>query len=367
MKAIENLFRTNLNVKKDERVLVFTDTINDEEKLSSNKEKERRERLPMLAKQIQMVGEKYCHISFFSYPALMSHGKEPPKEIWEEVFGKENIRKIEKFWQKIEEKTLTKDEEKEIKNILLNARYDAFIALSNFSTTHTLFRRILTDVCGARYASIPLFDEQMFSGPMAVDWQEMRQRTEKVKNILNETKMVEIFTPQGTHLEIYLNGRVVLSDTGDLSKKASCSNLPAGEVYFAPKEGKTKGTMVIEYSPTTRLKNPLILHIEKGNLSSIEGDDPFKKRLNTIFKRIPLAKNIAELGIGTNDKAKRADNILEAEKILGTVHIAFGDNTSFGGNVSVPFHEDYIQFYPTVVLHKEKGNFLLLQGGELCI
>ena len=367
MKAIENRFRTNLNVKKDERVLVFTDTINDEEKLSSNKEKERRERLPMLAKQIQMVGEKYCHISFFSYPALMSHGKEPPKEIWEEVFGKENIRKIEKFWQKIEEKTLTKDEEKEIKNILLNARYDAFIALSNFSTTHTLFRRILTDVCGARYASIPLFDEQMFSGPMAVDWQEMRQRTEKVKNILNETKMVEIFTPQGTHLEIYLNGRVVLSDTGDLSKKASCSNLPAGEVYFAPKEGKTKGTMVIEYSPTTRLKNPLILHIEKGNLSSIEGDDPFKKRLNTIFKRIPLAKNIAELGIGTNDKAKRADNILEAEKILGTVHIAFGDNTSFGGNVSVPFHEDYIQFYPTVVLHKEKGNFLLLQGGELCI
>lgn len=366
MKAIENLFTINLNIKKDEKVLVFTDTINDEEKLSS-KEKERRERLPLLAKQIQMVGEKYCHISFFSYPALMSHGKEPPKELWEKVFGKENIRKIERFWQKIEEKTLTKNEEKEIKNTLHNAHYDAFIALTNFSTTHTLFRRILTDVCGARYASMPLFDEQMFSGPMAVDWQKLWQRTEKVKKLLEGTKIVEVFTPQGTHLEIYLNGRVVLSDTGDLSKKASCSNLPAGEVYFAPKEGKTKGEMIIEYSPTARLKNPLILHIEKGNLSSIEGDDPFKKRLNTIFKRIPLAKNIAELGIGTNDKAKRADNILEAEKILGTVHIAFGDNASFGGNVSVPFHEDYIQFYPTVVLHKKTGNFLLLQGGELCI
>jgi leucyl aminopeptidase (aminopeptidase T) len=366
MEAMENLFTINLNIKKDEKVLVFTDTINDKEKLSL-KEKERRERLPLLAEQIQMVGEKCCHIYLFSYPALMSHGKEPPKELWEEVFGKENIRKIERFWQKIEEKTLTKNEEKEIKNTVHNAHYDAFIALTNFSTTHTLFRRILTDVCGARYASMPLFDEQMLSGPMAVDWQKMRQRTEKVKNILNETKMVEIFTPQGTHLEIYLNGRDILSDTGDLSKKASCSNLPAGEVYFAPKEGKTKGKMVIEYSPTIRLKNPLILHIEKGNLLNIEGDDPFKKRLNTIFKRIPLAKNIAELGIGTNDKAKRADNILEAEKILGTVHIAFGDNASFGGNVSVPFHEDYIQFYPTVVLHKETGNFLLLQGGELCI
>lgn len=256
MKAIENLFRTNLDVKKDERVLVFTDTINEKEKLSS-KEKERRERLPLLAKQIQMVGEKYCHISFFSYPALMSHGKEPPKEMWEEVFGKENIRKIEQFWQKIEGKTLTEDEEKKIKNTLRNTHYDAFIALSNFSTTHTLFRRILTDVCKTRYASMPLFDEEMFSGPMAVDWQKMWQRTEKVKNILNETKMVEIFTPQGTHLEIYLNGRNILSDTGDLSKRASCSNLPAGEVYFAPKEGKTKGTMVIEYSPTYRLKTLL--------------------------------------------------------------------------------------------------------------
>jgi len=366
MKAIENLFTVNLRVRKDEKVLVFTDTINEEEKISS-KERERREKLPLLAKQIQMAGEKYCHTFFFSYPALMSHGKEPPRKLWEEVFGKENIRKIEQFWQKIEEKTLTKDEEKEIKDTLKDAHYDAFIALSNFSTTHTLFRRILTDVCGARYASMPLFDEQMFSGPMAVDWQKMWQRTEKVKNILEGTKMLEIFTPQGTHLEIYLNGRNILSDTGDLNKKASCSNLPAGEVYFAPKEGKTKGKMVIEYSPTTRLKNPLILHIEKGNLSSIEGDDPFKEKLNAIFERMPLAKNIAELGIGTNDKAKRADNILEAEKILGTVHVAFGDNASFGGNVSVPFHEDYIQFYPTVVLHKETGSFLLLQGGELCI
>jgi leucyl aminopeptidase (aminopeptidase T) len=366
MRAIENLFTINLRVRKDEKVLIFTDTINDKEKLSL-KEKERREKLPLLAKQIQMVGEKYCHIFFFSYPALRSHGKEPPKEIWEEVFGKENIKKIERFWQKIEEKNIKKDEEKTIKNTLRSSCYNAFIALANFSTTHTLFRHILTDVCGTKYASMPLFDEQMFSGPMAIDWQKMWQRTEKVKKLLEGTKMVEVFTPQGTHLEIYLNGRDILSDTGDLSKRGSCSNLPAGEVYFAPKEGKTRGTMIIEYSPTTKLKHPLILHIEKGNLLSIEGNDLFKERLKDVFERIPLAKNIAELGIGTNDKAKRADNILEAEKILGTVHIAFGDNASFGGNVSVPFHEDYIQFYPTVVLHKETGNFLLLQGGELCI
>ena len=42
-------------------------------------------------------------------------------------------------------------------------------------------------------------------------------------------------------------------------------------------------------------------------------------------------RNLAELGIGTNDKASRPDNVLEAEKILGTIHLALGDNTGFGG------------------------------------
>ena len=43
--------------------------------------------------------------------------------------------------------------------------------------------------------------------------------------------------------------------------------------------------------------------------------------------RTTANRNIAELGIGTNDRATRPDNILEAEKILGTIHIALGDNS----------------------------------------
>ena len=52
--------------------------------------------------------------------------------------------------------------------------------------------------------------------------------------------------------------------------------------------------------------------------------------------------NLAELGIGTNDKATLTGNVLEDEKILGTVHVAFGASIAIGGTVSVPIHLDCV-------------------------
>ncbi|MFH0931824.1 MAG: aminopeptidase, partial [Candidatus Zixiibacteriota bacterium] len=56
----------------------------------------------------------------------------------------------------------------------------------------------------------------------------------------------------------------------------------------------------------------------------------------------------AELGIGTNDKARIIGNVLEDEKVMGTVHMAIGDNKSMGGNVSVQSHLDGILLKPTL-------------------
>jgi leucyl aminopeptidase (aminopeptidase T) len=54
-------------------------------------------------------------------------------------------------------------------------------------------------------------------------------------------------------------------------------------------------------------------------------------------------RNLAELGIGTNPNARQPDNVLEAEKIKGTVHIAIGDNIHMGGQVESDLHEDFVQ------------------------
>ena len=108
------------------------------------------------------------------------------------------------------------------------------------------------------------------------------------------------------------------------------------------------------------------MHVVDGVVKDVEGKDPYVDELLAKFSSMPLARNIAELGIGTNDGAKNPANILESEKILGTIHLACGDNSSFGGTISVPYHQDFVIFEPTVVIADSKAQeTLLLDKGRL--
>jgi leucyl aminopeptidase (aminopeptidase T) len=103
------------------------------------------------------------------------------------------------------------------------------------------------------------------------------------------------------------------------------------------------------------LTEPITLTIEKGEVVNIAGSESFADYLREKLAEKEGNRNIAELGIGTNPRAKRPDNILESEKILGTIHIALGDNSSFGGKVKTPFHQDFVFFKPTVTLITAEG------------
>ena len=62
------------------------------------------------------------------------------------------------------------------------------------------------------------------------------------------------------------------------------------------------------------------------------------------------------------------DPILFEEKILGTIHIALGDNSSFGGKVRTSFQKDFVFFKPTVTLISRNGaRSVLLKDGKLSV
>lgn len=359
-KAIRELYITNLAVKKNERALVFTDTLLPEEDINES-DRRRRDALPDLARKVAEAGKELCKdIIFLAYPSLKAHGSEPPKEIWAAAFGREALEKLEGYGllvKLISKEQLSQKETEDIKNIVEANKADAvnvIIALSNFSTSHTKFRDLLTNICKTRYASMPMFDEEMFYGPMQVDWKALKERTDILAVSMDGAEKVLITAPNGTDIEIGMKGRRALADTGDLTSPGAFGNLPAGEVFVAPVEGTTKGVIVLEWAPTFKLSSPVTLKIEKGVVKDISGKDPYAKKLEAKLNENPDFRNIAELGIGTNDMAKRPDNILESEKILGTIHIALGDNSTFGGNVRTPFHQDFVIFNPRVKLLKGK-------------
>ncbi len=366
--VIEKIFTVNLGVKETEKVLVFTDIISRGEINIAKEERQRREKLREIAREVARTGEGFSKTAYVEFQSLEGHGKEPPDLLWEAAFGKEAVAELKKagLLDKLLSKTAGPEDLKSCESIVKRSGLSpaAVVALSNFSTSHTRFRDLLTRCMGTRYASMPLFDEPMLTGVMTADWTEVEKTTLNLIELMKGGEDVMITSANGTSIKFSIKGRTVEPDTGMLTQKGLFGNLPAGEAFLAPLEGTAVGTLVLEWAPTRRLKSPVTLDIKDGLVYNVGGRDEYARELRSKFEENPLFGNIAELGIGTNPKATRPDNILETEKILGTVHIAVGDNSSFGGKVSVPFHQDFIFFNPTMEVLRGSERIEILVDGD---
>lgn len=369
--VLRDIFRVNLGVKKHENVLLFNDRVSEKEDISEV-DINRRLKLSCLVLFLSEIGKNLCKsIITYEYLATGSHGAEPPEELWRLAFGEKAIETLKKenLFNPLLKKTIHDNDLKKVEEIIAKQRtnaVDCVIALSNYSTSHTRFRDFLTRICGCRYASMPLFDISMLGGSMNVDWNELAKRTKKVSKIVSLAEVIQIKTPNGTFLSFSKKGRKALADTGILSKPGSFGNLPAGETFLAPVEGTAHGRLVIEWAPTRQLESPIKLIVKNGSVVDISGSDIYAEYLKSKLAERKENANIAELGIGTNEAARRPDNILESEKILGTIHIALGDNSSFGGRVKTPFHQDFVFFKPTVTLiNKDGSRREILKAGRL--
>ncbi len=354
-KAINKILKNNIALKENEKILIFTDDCKRCEDITANSN------LFEIALLFTECSKNFTSkVNFTYYPSLCGHGKEPPEELWKIVFGEKVIKDLnkKKLFKKITDKSINEEEKKLVYEIIKNANEvpDVVIALPYYSTSHTLFRKLLTEIFGARYCSMPLFKEEMFYTALQEDLSILKKRAEFLKEKLKGAETVIVKSENGTYLRFSVKNREFIEDTGDLTFKGSFSNLPAGEVFVAPVEGTADGKIVIEYAPTFKLESPLTLWLSNGEVVHIQGDDSYKKKLNEKFSQGENNNKLAEFGIGINSQAVDYFNILEAEKIYGTIHLAFGDNSSFGGNMKANFHEDYIISKPTVEIFYSKFN-----------
>ena len=235
---------------------------------------------------------------------------------------------------------------------------DVVFAPTTYSLTHTQARLRATKA-GTRIATMPMITEDMMMrGAMLADYKKVRALTMKVAKLLDNASAVKIETKIGTKLHMSIAGRKAHPDTGIFHNPGDFGNLPAGEAFVAPIEGTAEGHAIVDGSMVDRVRGTVEIIFERGIAKKISGS-PAPGLLKMLRKAGPKAMNLAEFGIGTNPKAKLIGNVLEDEKVLGTCHIALGDNSTFGGRVKVGIHVDGIIKHPTIKLD---GKIVMREG-----
>jgi leucyl aminopeptidase (aminopeptidase T) len=241
------------------------------------------------------------------------------------------------------------------------AASDVLIAPTSQSLSHTAARKRATDA-GARCATLPGVTEEMLARVMSADMEGLRRKGHAVAEALDRASEAHITDANGTDLRLDISGREAIPDAGELTEPGAFGNLPCGEGFISPAGGQ--GTLVIDGSLAGigLVDEPVELVIEGGHLTSARGGQGMAF-MELLTEHGEEGTNTAELGVGTNERAILTGEILEDEKIAGTIHVAFGASAGIGGTVQVPVHLDCIVMKPTLELDGEA----IVRDGELLI
>lgn len=324
--AATNMMKVNMGVKAGERVLFVSDVPIPEDWSKPFPLLAAVSELALMTRRIsEMMAQEFpgCIVDFLVFPATYQHGAEPPVVVVEAIL-----------------------------------EYDVAFLMTNYSLSHTAARQAGTDK-GVRIASMPGVEAYMFAddGPMNADYEVDNADCVAWAEKLTQGKQVHITTPYGTDLKFTIEGRTGGVDNGLYCNTGDWGNLPAGEAYVSPIEGSAEGVLVVPAGWYPKLKETMTLTIEDGLVTSVVGGGEVGAQFLEIFDfdkdAVKHRRNCAELGIGTNSKASRTDNVLEAEKIKGTIHIGIGDSSHLGGVNESDSHEDFVLNKPTLVIDGE--------------
>lgn len=232
------------------------------------------------------------------------------------------------------------------------------------SITHTRARR---EACaaGGRVATMPGITADCMVRCLAADYERIAEVTSRVTALLTAGKLAELTCANGSALILPIDNIVGIASTGLIREPGQGGNLPSGEGYLMPVEGAAEGVVYVDGSMADLgviEGEPLRIEIHAGRATDITGPGA-DRLLAALDAHGPRARNVAELGVGTNDRAQITGMVLEDEKVAGTVHVALGNNVGMGGTVDVPIHVDGVIRRPTLTIDGQ----VVVDGGRLVV
>lgn len=246
----------------------------------------------------------------------------------------------------------------------LMKRFDVVLCPTSKSLTHTDSRRAAS-AAGVRVGTLPGVTEEIMVRCMNADYNVIAQRTHAICDLMRRTRTIRVVSPAGTDIVMPITGREAHASSGLFREKGLWGNLPTGEAYLAPLEGQSEGVFVVDGSMAGvgMTIEPIRVRVEAGYATEISGGEEASRLIALLEPHGKDGRNVAEFGIGTNDRAILTGIILEDEKVMGTIHIALGDNKSMGGSVRVASHLDGLVKHPTVWFDDRK----VMENGRLLV
>lgn len=203
---------------------------------------------------------------------------------------------------------------------------------------------------------------------MAVDYEALRLRASKVAQTLRKAGKVHVTSAKGTDVVVDFQGRMIhmedgVIDEADVAAGRPFANLPAGEVYVAPLEDRTDGRVIFDlvFYRGNKIED-LEVEFTAGTIRPIKATRGLEI-VNQVLENSRGDKDkIGELGIGLNPEIEKVIGFgLLDEKVMGTAHLAIGDNRFMGGANDSDLHWDLVIQSPTIVA----GKTLLMENGSL--
>ena len=203
-----------------------------------------------------------------------------------------------------------------------------------------------------RAASMPRVAPEMESTALAADYAQVARSCERLRERLAKSQTAEIEFSNGDQFVLDFRFRVAEADDGYLHRdtpQPRLINLPSGEAFIVPYEGErdspslTSGILPLPYE-----KEIVRLRVNRNRVEDVLADSAAAGKLRDFLFADPGRRNIAELGLGCNPKARVWGNVLEDEK--AGPHIALGRSEHLGG-VTGPdafsdprhvWHEDFV-------------------------
>ena len=197
---------------------------------------------------------------------------------------------------------------------------------------------------------------------------QMQAFARKLMRKLDHAVKIEITNPGGTDISLSVEGRSFFTDTIIDRETMKWMNLPTGEVLVAPVENSAEGELICDLAVggIGPIETPVKLTVRNGKVQdSSSKDSQILKKVRDSLKTDAHSNIIGEFAFGINMKARFIEEFLEAEKVFGTIHIPYGDNSDFpGGQNPSKNHLDLLVSKPSVKAFNKDGSSIdvLVEG-----